>query len=152
MNLKVKSDLIHKALPEGFPFYELGIVTAESAIKTTLIENSIKNCIAIGFRIYWDTDAWFIVLFQQERDKSLYTEMGNILASQFAARLSKDDDQGLVISPPQNISIFLLKKWIKTSPPITQKNYWHLFKGKTYPLQILILDADGEKNSEGDNA
>lgn len=152
MNLKIKSDLIHKALPEGFPFYELGIVTAESTEKITLIENSIKNCIAIGFRIYWETDAWFIVLFPQERDASLYTEMGNILASQFATRLSKDEDQELMISPPQNISISLLKKWIKTNPPITQKTYWHLFKGKSYPLQILVLDADGEKNSDGDNA
>lgn len=134
---------IEQALPEGFDFYDHGTVTPDLVQDYQLDENVFLGCRAVGFKLFDDTDQWIIIFFDQELDQDIYTEMANLLASQFANQIARKDDQSFLISPPQHISISLLEKWIRINPPTTARRYWHSLHGKLYPLWMLVIATQG---------
>lgn len=134
---------LEQSLPQGFTFYDHGTVTPDLVQESHFDENLFSECRAVGFKLFEDTDQWIIIFFDKSLDEDIYTEMANVLASQFANQLARKDNQSFLLSPPQKISISLLEKWIRAHPPTTARRYWHSLQGKLYPLWMLVITTQG---------
>ena len=98
-------DLV-ELLPQNFSFYDQGKVALrdqrDSAVEPTAPSQLEKRC-GVGFRIYHldnAPSAILIFLFDTSEDESMYTEMGNILASKLCQSLSEQEKTEMMISPP----------------------------------------------------
>jgi hypothetical protein len=99
-------------LPKSFSFYDKGQVTLSNELANELPNDpanipakplELQNRRGVGFRIYHLDDApsaILIFLFDTNEDESMYTEMGNILASKLCQSLSEQEKSEMMISPP----------------------------------------------------
>src|SRR4051794_39611054 len=88
---------VANALPDQFEFYHLGQVSQQPS------HAHLDEVCAIAFYLSGDVEAIMILLFSKQLDSSLYSELGNILASQMATQLSNKSGMDLHISPPQKL-------------------------------------------------
>ncbi len=91
--------------PGGFDFYHLGQV---EALNSTSIDFEGKQ--AVAFQLYGDQEGLFVLLFAEGLDTSLYSELGNVLASRMSRMLSESSDTDLMISPPRLLNPLQVKK------------------------------------------
>jgi hypothetical protein len=143
--------ILNEALPGGFPFYNLGEVTTDPAAAPVLQElqqpGALDHFVAIGFRLITDSNTWIVTLFDQQLDRDVYSELGNILASQFATRLQDLEalnagDEPLLISPPMKLSLSLLTQWIEKQPSLITRTYWHQLNGQAIAIHVLVLSGE----------
>src|SRR4051812_12917874 len=92
------------ALPEGFDFYHLGRIE----LQATEHEQPLGQ-IAIAYRIEGDARGVLLLLLDEGLDTSMYSEAGNIIASQLVSRLSREDGLELTLSPPRTLGPAQLK-------------------------------------------
>jgi hypothetical protein len=95
-------------LPKNFSFYDKGQVSLSNEVANAPANAltsplDLQNRRGVGFRIYHLDDApsaILIFLFDVSEDESMYTEMGNILASKLCQSLSEQEKSEMMISPP----------------------------------------------------
>lgn len=98
-------DLV-ELLPQKFSFYDQGEVILQNSLDSSLERSKpagLQNRRGVGFRIYHldnAPSAILIFLFDAAADESMYTEMGNILASKLCQSLTEKDKAEMMISPP----------------------------------------------------
>jgi hypothetical protein len=99
-NLSEISDL----LPESFGFYGLGTVELQKKVGTTeTLPLDFDLLRGVGFRVYHLDDApsaLLLFVFGADLDESMYTEMGNVLASKLCQNLTEQQKSEMMISPP----------------------------------------------------
>lgn len=139
---------IADALPDHFPFYDLGEVESAGHRLPEEIspQNSFEDCYAVAFRFYGDVSATLLVVFDKGLDVSVYSELGNILASHAATELARDhDDAQLMISPPRVLGEKQMARLLKERGPFLQRAYLHFCRdapggaGKEIPVRVIVL-------------
>ena len=147
MELDLQLERLSAALPEHFPFYHLGEVTSrESNEEPTPDEDSV----AISFRMHGDLQGILIVLFERGLDVSLYTELGNIIASQTATRLNQQQAMDVMISPPRLLAQGQVKNLLgsleneNTKTPRIRRTYLHTNGKVTVSVETLFLPIPSE--------
>lgn len=131
--------LLH-ALPEAFPFYHLGTVQADGAASARLELDGLRDLqekFAVAFRFSGDFNGILITLFDRGLDLSTYTEMGNILASQFATRLSAGGGADVMISPPETVAAAGIAR-LASAPGTVRRTYKHHFNEMIVPVELLV--------------
>jgi hypothetical protein len=132
------------ALPLQFDFYHLGKVEQQT------FPFELKNMNGVAFRIYGDLNALMIVLFDKDLDHTVYSELGNLLASSLVTRIHQEKGIDLMISPPQAIQHGLLEQvlqqMISNAQPIIRRTYTHVFKNSIIPVETLVLSVPSEES------
>jgi hypothetical protein len=95
---------ISNLLPEHFGFFGLGTVELQSKVEASqTLPLDFDLLRGVGFRVYHLDDApsaLLLFIFGADLDESMYTEMGNVLASQLCKSLTEQQKQEMMISPP----------------------------------------------------
>jgi hypothetical protein len=128
-----------RALPEAFSFYHLGsVVTCPHPVLSPTFE---ENKTFIGFQLDADIRAILIVAFEKGLDLSLYSEMGNILASRLATEISQEIGEDVLLSPPQMLSLGLLRKILQTpsKDSLIHRRYTHTHADTDIAVDAWIL-------------
>ena len=139
--------------PDSFAFYHLGRVE-RSEVPTW--ELSLAGKVGFAFRIQGELQGLFLVFFDESLDASLYSEIGNTLASRIATTLSKNGSI-VLISPPRRIGLESAKQLIKYSYNAwTQKvgshhycQYFHSHLGVRNTIETYLLTHSQESQSIG---
>lgn len=134
-----------EALPESFPFYHMGNVEVSRQSQVS-IEISPEDHVVLGFRLLGDMRGILFVIFDRGLDLSMYTEMGNILASRFATRLSEKEDVDVMISAPAEINEEEFHRSITVSQAtrLIHRTYVHDHNQISIPVQMLVLPMPSE--------
>lgn len=135
--LNLRLEQLSQALPEEFEFYHLGKVLAQTAELHDF--PNLEDTLAMGYAFNGDTNGILIAIFDRGLDSSTYSEMGNILASQFATRLSKNNELDVMIGPPKELSENTLGHLSRSASSTLARTYHHLYNGKIIPVQVLVL-------------
>ena len=129
------------ALPDGFAFYHLGQV--EPLPTSGRLDNTpsiYPDSIGIAYQIQGDLRGLFIIVLDKGLDISTYSELGNILASRMANKLSSSEEgPEIMISPPHVLNHSQLERLMRSQHPIIRKTYTHFDHGLSIPIQTLIL-------------
>src|SRR4051812_32425079 len=100
------------ALPNRFPFFHLGDVelqeAAVGAADAALAETAGLQ--AIGYALRGELEGWLVIGVDADADFSMYSEMGNLIASGLATRLSREQGLEIMISPPQRLAPRMLSQ------------------------------------------
>ena len=82
---------------------------------------------------------FYFYFFRKELDSSLYSEMGNIIASRIATQLKKNGDFEVMISPPQPVGEDRIQFVLKEGDSSFRRTYAHNYKNTVIPLETLLL-------------
>lgn len=135
--LNIRLDQMSNALPEGFDFYHLGKVEAQTAEPEDF--PAFEDTICMGYGFQGDVNGILIAIFDRGLDVSAYTEMGNVMASQFATRLSQKSGLDVMITPPRQLQDNTLGHLSRSASSTLARTYHHLHEGKIIPVQVLVL-------------
>jgi hypothetical protein len=106
---------IAQLLPESFGFYDLGLVQAQNINDKPVVPLDLEKSRGVAFRVYHldeGPSALLIFVFEDGLDPSMYTEMGNTLASKLCKNLSEQEKLEMMISPPIQLKSAPLKRLI----------------------------------------
>lgn len=126
-------------LPQHFQFYHLGEVSSKALFNKT--ENPLKDALAVGYQIKGDIQAVVLVIFDRGLDLSVYSELGNVLASQIANQLHSQKGFDVLISPPQILSESLFENIQRSQKPLLKRTYAHVYHNFVIPIETWILKA-----------
>jgi hypothetical protein len=124
---------IANALPDYFQFYDYGTIEAQTAPSQLDFTHAVK------FNIFGDLEALLVVLFSKDLDPSIYSEVGNILASQAVSQLNRQKELGIMISPPEVLTEKQIGIILEMKQAFITRPYAHLIGDQMIPLEILIL-------------
>ncbi len=136
-------EILATALPEQFEFYHLGPVHLSPSPKTEDYEWSERHAIGIAFA--GDMKALLVLLLEKHLDPSIYSELGNIIASQLSNRLYSEKGLEVLISPPVEISTQRLNQILNKESKMIRKTYVHSYKNLLIPIETLILPDIAEE-------
>jgi len=131
---------LKNAMPKEFSFYHLGSVEMQSTreLETQNSELALDDLNAVAYSFQGDFRGVLVVLVEKGLDVSIYSEMGNILASRMATELMQDG-YDVMISPPRLLQTEQLDKLMKTSLKKIQGKYAHLYQNTTVPIDVLLI-------------
>jgi hypothetical protein len=136
---------IVESLPYSFNFYHLGKVELQNHLpdhfQDSLSDESKSLASGIGFHLRGDLNATLAILFDRDLDLSIYSEVGNILASKIANQLFLDRQLQVEISPPQLLSEIQLETILMSGPSTIRKAYVHQYDDKMVYLQTLLVPS-----------
>ncbi|MCM2278404.1 MAG: chemotaxis protein CheC [Oligoflexia bacterium] len=148
---------VQEALPEGFAFYSLGnLEVAPAGVRpeagpelAELSEEALGELALVAFRYSGDARGVVITAFDRGLDLSIYTELGNILASRFADRLAAlEDGVGISISPPIELPPERFAKMLKgTSQRRVERIYHHIAGQSRIPVRMVVLPDISRKGA-----
>ncbi|MEK6706654.1 MAG: hypothetical protein AABZ06_12790 [Bdellovibrionota bacterium] len=129
------------ALPTEFEFYHLGNVKLSPGepVEFANLESLVDDYFAIAFSFLGDLRSVLVILFDRDLDVSTYTEMGNVLASQIAVHLNKEEGLDVMISPPHVLNPTQLRKLLAYGAPIIRKKYLHSHGNRIVTVQTLLI-------------
>ena len=130
---------ISDSLPEGFDFYGFGQVTRSKAKPLSALTEITAGKSGVSFKLLGDPAALLVVLFDSGLDSSMYTELGNILASKLCQSLSEQGEGDLMITPPIVVRAEQLARLSQRNIPFIHQSYEHVDQGSTVLVETLIL-------------
>jgi hypothetical protein len=119
--MNIDSALLEKSLPENFEFYHLGTIRKNPEAA----ETSWDDLRIIAYPLKGDLDAVFLIGIEKGLDSSIYSEAGNIMASQLVTALDREGID-LLLSPPQVLDDERFKKLSENWKVVLEKDYLHL--------------------------
>lgn len=136
------------ALPERFPFFHLGEVALELDSRQGLADDdaAAEDRARIAFRLLGELEGWLVIAVDAAVDLSMYSELGNILASQLANRLHRDQGREIMISPPEPLDPERWESLLASLPeedraPV-RRRYLHAHDGRVVPVDTWIFARD----------
>ena len=138
-----------QALPDTFDFYTMGQIQSLPSDSLNPGQDSLLNTpwdtfdLTIAFRISGELSAWMVLLLEQPLDYSMYSEVGNVLASRMASQLNASHGWGIQISPPISLTAIQLET-LKKQRCLIRKSYGHCTKTGIVPITVLILSGGSE--------
>jgi hypothetical protein len=137
--------LISQSLPETFPFYGMGDVSLVKNPKSTSpISALVEGKDGVSFKLLGEPAVLLVVLFDKNLDSSMYSELGNILASKLCTGLSEEGEGDLMITPPYPLKSEQLKRLASVGLPFIHRSYEHVNQDKTVLIEALILPITAE--------
>lgn len=165
--------MIRDSLPEKFRFYHLGDVKrvdspspSRTSLESLPEDSELQGLRAVAFNLKGDVQGTLMILFNQKLDVSTYTELGNVLASKLATRLSEVRGADVLITPPRNLSPLQLEAFLikirktlssqliaeKRKPQVVRSRYIHSSVqssgekniSKEIPVDALFVTAPSE--------
>jgi hypothetical protein len=136
MSKNLSPQILVDYLPEHFEFYDQGLVT-----RTQKSDDQFRvgqRTLGLAYRIYGDWEGMIVLLIEQSLDLSMYSEIGNVIASRFASQLGDGPDT--LISPPMTLDPELILLYSKQNQRVAA-TYQHACEGKLIPLRVWILEA-----------
>ena len=128
---------LSEALPSSFNFYHLGKVELQPDLQPPTYD----ALYGISFHLRGDLHAILVILLEKNLDLSLYSELGNILASKIANQLFVDRQLQVEISPPQTLSENQLASILQSGSSTTRKTYVHRYENKIFYLETLFVPS-----------
>jgi predicted phosphatase len=137
---------LERSLPEQFPFYHLGEISAESSPSPIRISKlELAGRAAVGVSLLGDVRALLLVLVEEGLDLSLYSEVANILASQLSNRLAISEGMDVVISAPSPVSAERLQTLLRPEREAAVRRYLHRDGQSTIQVEaVLLIDNAGK--------
>lgn len=133
---------VRDSLPEKFHFYEEGLIEKRQSFLSPAIDFSEKNW--VGFQIQMEEEGFLIILsFDQNRDHSLYTEVGNTIVSQVATNLGKSAEI-LSLSPPLYPSRHRIE-FLTQNYPYWKTHYHHQLELGWSVIETLIFKVQTQE-------
>jgi hypothetical protein len=126
-----------EALPQGFEFYHLGRIELEARPTHGGDDN-----IAIAYRIEGELRGLLLLLLDETLDTSVYSEAGNIIASQLVSKLSDQEGLELTLSPPRILSsgqLRALRIQDHEQPHAISRSYVHRHGDRVIHLTAVLL-------------
>lgn len=144
-------ELLTHSLPENFSFYHLGeIALRESAQAPASLLDPSDQRAALAYTFRGDIQAAIVLFIEPGLDISMYSEAGNIIASQLATRLAEKHGIDVVLSPPTRLERSQLQLLASTMPEVAEKTYVHSHAGKEVLLEaLLLIHSPGHLATEG---
>ncbi|MEO5969098.1 MAG: hypothetical protein ABIQ95_04160 [Bdellovibrionia bacterium] len=133
---------LSEALPSSFNFYHLGKVELQPDLRNPVygsFDAAGDLPCGIGFYIQGDLNATLVILLEKNLDLSIYSELGNILASKITNQLYVDRQLQLTISPPQPLSEYQLVNVLKNKLSTIRKIYIHRYENQIVYLETLLV-------------
>jgi len=134
------------ALPDSFKFYHLGEVRAEDSEESpNAFYDDIHESTLISYRFEGDVKGLILVAIEKELDISIYSEMGNIIASRFANSLSRLG-QDVMICSPTILDSKKVSQLLKFSTDNHLKTYSHLTGGASIKIRVLTMVGESRES------
>ncbi len=137
---------------EAFDFYGTGFV-GEAPVQGPEFASSMDpstEASALGgflFRLHSEPSSWLALLHPRGLEESLYAELGNLLASREADRLSALAGMPVAISPPEPLSTPAIARLQAIA---TQRlRLEHRTGGHVVPLLLLRIQDSREEAGNG---
>lgn len=131
---------LNAKLPEEFEFYHLGKIaraTEKPDSTDPQTELELGNSSYFAFQMIGDAvgvNATLLISFPKNLDLSIYSEVGNILASQLASKV------GFMTSPPIYLKSEQAARIIENARgSLLRREYFHLYDRLTLSLHFYIL-------------
>jgi hypothetical protein len=137
--MELRSETLLAALPASFPFYHLGEVRAAEGMAADQSAFDLSRSIGIGFSLLGDARGLILMVFNSTLDLSIYTEIGNTIASKIATQLSVSDGVGVMISPPRSLTPDQVARLMSGRTPLIQKTYTHVHRDDAVPILVWAL-------------
>lgn len=128
---------IESALPSGFDFYDYGSVYAEAKNIPQAGPESAEGKIGVAFSTQGDQRAVLVVMFDEGLDASMYTEIGNVIASRFADGLARVGSD-VFLSPPQALGAAEIHRRLSGAQPSLARQYYHSHSGTIVPIEVFV--------------
>jgi len=124
---QLEKSLWARAFPEKIELYHLGPVTIEKTASASLAnELNASDFFPLCFSFHGDQRGLLLLLLDRHLDLSLYSELGNLLASAIATELSNQNGIDVMISPPYSLNESRLKEILATNEArIIRRAYIH---------------------------
>jgi hypothetical protein len=124
--MNIDHAVLESSLPENFAFYHLGTIQKQGEKnKAPAGENTWDDLQIIAYPLKGDLDAVFLIAIEKGLDPSIYSEAGNIMASQLVTALDREGID-VLLSPPQVIEDERFVKLSENWRTIVEKDYLHL--------------------------
>jgi hypothetical protein len=144
MDLQKLSE-ISALLPNEFPFFSVGTVARSTTAPSSERDlDFIQGKSGVSFKLLGEPAALLIVLFDRALDHSMYSELGNILASKLCQRLSEQGEGDLMITPPLMLKPEQLQRLSLTGAPFIRQSYEHAYQDKKVLVETIILPISAE--------
>ncbi len=133
--------------PDSFDFYHLGLVEKQLPQAEEPLDQAPtpESRIGFAFEVKGESRAWIVVLFDSKMDPSVCSEMGNVLASRFADRMSASEGGRVWISPPRSLAgarlTAMLEELTKRG---TKTTYLHQIPEGWAEVEAWVLTAPWE--------
>jgi hypothetical protein len=128
-------------LPNQFDFYHLGEVErCEQGDELFLDDLS-----SVAYKINGDVNGLMITLVPQGLDLSVYSELGNILASRLATALTEKLGLDVMISSPSLLKVEELQRLLERNYQRITSTYQHRYQGTSVRVEVLILIVPEER-------
>ncbi len=143
---RLQPEDFHHFVPERFFFFDAGEVTLTDSYQViAALDHWLDRWIhpvGIAFRLVsMDHSHRFLLIVVLESDLSLpmYSEIGNVIASQVVTALSHQHEITLELSPPRQLTRHQLYRLQVLNPQMIQFNYQHqVHPNKMVPFTILL--------------
>ncbi len=144
-------DQLFEALPSSFNFYHLGKVEllsesdfpASPHLPPSPLSDETSH--GLSFHLRGDLNATFIVLFRKDLDLSIYSELGNILASKIANQLLVEKNLQIAISPPHALSNQEMERLFEIESFPVRRTYVHQYENRFIYLETLFMSSLAEE-------
>ena len=136
-------DNLALALPERFSFYHLGEIRQEASAPEFLQLHALdlSDQFAVGFRLSGDVQAALVLLLDEGLDVSMYSEAGNVLASQLVTELARGSELDVALSPPLTLRGPQLERLTRAGGPSLSRNYLHAYGTNLIPMRVLLFSG-----------
>lgn len=138
------SDLIRQSLPREFEFYHLGQVEQRPGSEAPPAGAGLlgDDRLGVAFQVRGDWNGWLLLDFDRGLDSSTYSEMGNVIASQFADRLSRAGQGDVLVSPPLLVTADQAARRLGGRPPELTTGYFHVHENTVVRLRLSVFASD----------
>ncbi len=133
---------LETAFPEQFDFYHLGQVSAAPGNEDVSPE-LFEDQAVISFAFHGDFNGVLFLLVEDSLDRSLYSEMGNLIASMIANRLAAPDGIGVMPSPPREIPVETARRTASIAGVSLRRDYFHQTGKSVIPVTALLIPDRG---------
>lgn len=131
---------------EPFDFYGTGEVappSGEPQVQPSLPDP--RESRGYLFRLEASTPLWLALIYPVGLDDSMYAEVGNLLASQEAARIGSLEDSPVMISPPEALSQPAIARILKSATSSTLL----LHRRQDFVVQLRLVRLSGTSEGSG---
>jgi hypothetical protein len=135
-------DAFESSLPKQFDFYHMGKVERLGRSLRPEFWN-LQDCAVLQFKVYSMSESlvgYLYVFIHAGLDSSVYTELGNVIASQTSKALSEDKRFGeeFFITPPRTVTVPLVEKMVALGGDWTTLKYRHTLREHSIEVPVLI--------------
>jgi hypothetical protein len=103
----------------------------------------LEDLNAVAFSFQGDFRGVLVILIEKGLDISIYSELGNILASRIATELNSDG-YDVMVTPPRLLQSAQIERLIQTPHKKIHGKYQHLYQSTVVPVETVLIPFPAE--------